>query len=76
MPRYEQQALVKHLEKNHSWLLTEFINKSARQFINKISSEITGNDFRETGFREYKCSWQSSRRPHQPKLIIKTDPQI
>lgn len=52
MARYEPQALVKHLEKNHSWLLTEFINKSPLQFIDEISSEITGNDFRATGFRE------------------------
>jgi hypothetical protein len=52
MARYEPQALVKHLDKNHSWLLTEFINKSPLQFIDEISSEITGNDFRATGFRE------------------------
>ncbi|HCO20988.1 MAG TPA: hypothetical protein DIT47_08045 [Flavobacteriaceae bacterium] len=52
MARYEPQSLLKHLEKNHSWLLTEFINKSPLQFIDEISSEITGNDFRATGFRE------------------------
>lgn len=52
MARYEPQALIKHLDKNHSWLLTEFINKSPLQFIDEISSEITGNDFRATGFRE------------------------
>jgi hypothetical protein len=52
MPRYEPQALVKHLEKNHRWLLTEFTNKSALQIIDKISREITGNDFRKTVFRE------------------------
>ena len=52
MARYEPQALVKHLDKNHSWLLTEFINKAPLQFIDEISSEITGNDFRATGFRE------------------------
>jgi hypothetical protein len=52
MTRYAPQALVKHLDKNHSWLLTEFINKSPLQFIDEISSEITGNDFRATGFRE------------------------
>lgn len=52
MARYEPQSLVKHLERNHSWLLTEFINKAPLQFIDEISSEITGNDFRATGFRE------------------------
>lgn len=49
--RYEPQGLKKHLEKNHSWLLSEFISKAPLQFIDEISSEITGNDFRVTGFR-------------------------
>jgi hypothetical protein len=49
--RYEPQGLKKHLEKNHSWLLTEFISKAPLQFIDEISSEITGKDFRITGFR-------------------------
>lgn len=52
MARYEPQGLKRHLEKNHSWLLTEFINKSPLQFIDEISSEITGKDFRVTGFRD------------------------
>ena len=52
MARYEPHGLKKHLEKNHSWLLTEFINKSPLQFIDEISSEITGKDFRVTGFRD------------------------
>lgn len=51
LSRYEPQTLVKHLESEHSWLLNEFINKSMKQFIDNISSEITGNDFRVTGFR-------------------------
>lgn len=50
--RYEPDSLKKHLEKNHSWLLTEFINKCSQQFIDEISSEITGKDFRVTGFRD------------------------
>lgn len=52
MARYEPNGLKKHLEKNHSWLLTEFITKSSQQFIDEISSEITGKDFRVTGFRD------------------------
>jgi len=51
LSRYNPQILSKHLEKDASWLLTEFINKSIYQFIDQISSEITGNDFRATGFR-------------------------
>ena len=52
MARYEPNGLKKHLEKNHSWLLTEFIQKAGQQFIDEISSEITGKDFRTTGFRD------------------------
>ena len=52
LSRYDPQTLSKHLEKDASWLLTEFINKSIYQFIDQISSEITGNDFRVTGFRD------------------------
>ncbi|MGB3750159.1 MAG: YaaC family protein [Arcobacteraceae bacterium] len=51
LSRYNPKILSKHLEKDASWLLTEFINKSIYQFIDQISSEITGNDFRVTGFR-------------------------
>lgn len=52
LSRYNPQTLSKHLEKDASWLITEFINKSIYQFIDQISSEITGNDFRVTGFRD------------------------
>lgn len=51
LSRYNPQILSKHLAKDASWLLTEFINKSIYQFIDQISSEITGDDFRITGFR-------------------------
>lgn len=52
LSRYEPQTLDKHLNKEASWLLTEFITKSMYQFIDQISSEITGDDFRLTGFRD------------------------
>jgi YaaC-like Protein len=51
LSRYEPQILKKYLEKEQSWLIREFINKSLVQFIDTISSEITGDDFRQTGFR-------------------------
>lgn len=51
LSRYEPQVLSKHLSKDASWLISEFINKSMYQFIDHISSEITGNNFRVTGFR-------------------------
>ena len=52
LSRYEPQTLDKYLNKEASWLLTEFITKSMYQFIDQISSEITGDDFRLTGFRD------------------------
>jgi len=51
LARYEPQSLRAHLEKDASWLLSEFIEKSIVQFIDQISCEITGNEFRITGFR-------------------------
>ncbi|WP_083938085.1 YaaC family protein [Paenibacillus daejeonensis] len=51
MSRYDPNTLDKHLSNSAGWLLSEFITKSAYQFIDMISSEITGDDFRVTGFR-------------------------
>lgn len=51
LARYEPQSLRAHLEKDASWLLSEFIEKSIVQFIDQVSCEITGNEFRMTGFR-------------------------
>lgn len=51
LARYYSLTLKSHLEKEQGWLLREFINKSIVQFIDAISSEITGDDFRQKGFR-------------------------
>ena len=51
LSRYHPQMLKKHLERKSHWLLSEFITKSMVQFIDLISSEMTGVDFRVTGFR-------------------------
>lgn len=51
LSRYDPNKLDVHLNKSDSWLLSEFITKSIYQFIDIISSEITGDDFRVTGFR-------------------------
>lgn len=51
LARYSPLVLKSHLEKEQGWLLREFINKSIVQFIDAIASEITGDDFRQTGFR-------------------------
>ena len=54
LSRYEPEKLFKHLNQQQNWLLSEFIEKSLHQFINEISTEITGNEFRTTGFRNLK----------------------
>lgn len=51
LSRYQPQILKKLFERSSSWLLSEFITKSMVQFVDQISSEITGDDFRMTGFR-------------------------
>lgn len=51
MSRYDPNSLDIHLTHSYGWLLSEFITKSIYQFIDMISSEITGDDFRVTGFR-------------------------
>jgi len=51
LSRYQPQTLKKHFNRTATWLLSEFITKSMVQFIDQISSEITGDDFRMTGFR-------------------------
>lgn len=52
MARYDPNRLVEHLASHHGWLLSEFINKSLYQFVDMISTEISGEDFRATGFRD------------------------
>ena len=49
--RYQPKVFDKHLSSKHSWLLTEFINKSREQFIDEIASEICGSELMPTGFR-------------------------
>ncbi|MNW41862.1 hypothetical protein D3C74_190160 [compost metagenome] len=51
LSRYDPNRLDAHIASQHGWLLSEFINKSLYQFIDMISSEISGDDFRATGFR-------------------------
>jgi len=41
--------LRKHLETQHNWLLSEFIATACTQFIDEISSEITGQEFMTPG---------------------------
>lgn len=51
LARYDPKGLVKHLEGQSSWLLTEFIELSPAQFMRLIACEITGLEFRMPGVR-------------------------
>lgn len=45
LARYTPDYLAKHFDSQHNWLLSEFIEVSPSQFIDEISSEITGREF-------------------------------
>lgn len=45
LSRYSPDILAKYLESKHNWILAEFLDNSLHQFIDQISSEITGYDF-------------------------------
>lgn len=45
LSRYSPDKLAKHFECQHNWLLSEFISSAPNQFIDSISSEITGHEF-------------------------------
>lgn len=43
--RYTPNKLSRHFECQHNWLLSEFISSAPNQFIDEISSELTGHEF-------------------------------
>lgn len=45
LSRYTPDKLAKHFECSHNWLLSEFIETAPLQFIDEISSEMTGREF-------------------------------
>jgi hypothetical protein len=48
--RYTPDRLARHFDARHNWLLSEFLDRALDQFIDQISSEITGNDFMPPGY--------------------------
>jgi hypothetical protein len=52
LSRYDPLSLRVHLDRQHNWLLSEFISVAPRQFIDEIASEITGCDFMVPGIRK------------------------
>jgi hypothetical protein len=51
LARYSPQLLHNHFENKHNWLLSEFIQLAPMQFIDEISSEITGEEFLPPQFK-------------------------
>lgn len=49
LSRYNPDCLSRHLECQHNWLLAEFIESAPLQFIDEISSEMTGHEFMQPG---------------------------
>lgn len=49
LARYTPDYLSKHFDSQHNWLLSEFIQVAPSQFIDEISSEITGQEFMTPG---------------------------
>jgi len=45
----ENRRLSRHFECQHNWLLSEFISSAPAQFIDEISSEMTGREFMTPG---------------------------
>lgn len=45
LSRYSPDCLARHLEGQHNWLLSEFMAVAPMQFIDEISSELTGREF-------------------------------
>jgi hypothetical protein len=45
LARYEPASLSNHFECQHNWLLSEFVATARNQFIDEISSEISGQEF-------------------------------
>ena len=49
LARYTPDVLAQHLDSQHNWLLSEFINLSLPQFLDEISAEMTGHEFMPPG---------------------------
>lgn len=47
--RYSPDKLSRHFDCQHNWLLSDFITSAPAQFIDEISSELTGHEFMVPG---------------------------
>lgn len=49
MARYSPDRLARHFEGRYNWLLSEFISLALHQFVDEISSELTGYELMPPG---------------------------
>lgn len=49
LSRYTPDRFAKHFESQHNWLLSDFIESAPGQFLDEISSEMTGREFMPPG---------------------------
>ena len=49
LSRYDPVTLSKHLNGQQNWLISEFISKATNQFLDEVSSEITGKELMMPG---------------------------
>jgi YaaC-like Protein len=45
LAHYTPMKLARHLDCQHNWLRSEFVATACSQFVDEISSEITGQEF-------------------------------
>lgn len=50
--RYNPKLFYKYMKSKQNWIIHEFINNALDQLVDKISSEITGEDIMCTGYRK------------------------
>jgi hypothetical protein len=51
LSRYDPKGLLKYLGGKENWLLAEFIELAADQFIDELACEMTSLEFRMPGVR-------------------------
>lgn len=49
--RYDPSKLNSHFDCQHNWLLTEFMNQAADNFVDQIASDITGHELMVPGYK-------------------------
>jgi len=48
--RYSPDALARHFEAQHNWLLSEFISLALDQYLDELAAELTGHEFMSRGY--------------------------